>query len=38
MQDSLETCSIPLIFDSHQPLHNMTERDILLVHMYFSHL
>ena len=29
-------CSIPLIFDSHPPLHNMTEHDILPVHMHFS--
>ena len=29
------TCSIPLIFNSCPPLHNMTAPDILSVHMYF---
>ena len=31
----VKVCSIPLIFDLYPPLHNMTVRDILLVHMYF---
>ena len=32
---NVNPCSIPLIFDSCPPLHIMTARDMLYVHMYY---